>query len=120
MADDHWRESRVMDLTRREILVGGAALAITGAISAATSGRGAWAQKADPIPASEWDYRTIKELVQALQARKISSLELVEHTIARIEVLDRRLNAVVVRDFERARGAARAADADLANDQRRA
>jgi amidase len=109
-----------MDLTRREILVGGAALAITGAISAATSGRGAWAQKADPIPASEWDYRTIKELVQALQARKISSLELVEHTIARIEVLDRRLNAVVVRDFERARGAARAADADLANDQRRA
>ena len=68
---------------------------------------------------SEWDYRTIKELTRALQARKISSLELVEHTIARIEALDQRLNAVVVRDFERAREAAKAADAALARGERR-
>jgi amidase len=41
------------------------------------------------------------------------------HTIARIEALDQRLNAVVVRDFERAREAAAAADAALARGERR-
>jgi amidase len=67
----------------------------------------------------QWDYRAIKEFAQALQARRISSLELVEHTIARIEALDQRLNAVVVRDFERAREAAKAADSALAGGERR-
>jgi len=71
------------------------------------------------IPASEWDYRTTKELIEALQGRKISASELVEHTIARIEALDERLNAVVVRDFERAREAALAADAALGKCERR-
>jgi amidase len=60
----------------------------------------------------------LKELVQALQARKISATELVAQTIARIEILDKRLNAVVVRDFERARAAAKAADAALARGER--
>ena len=77
------------------------------------------AQKSISIPASEWDYRTTNELVQALQARKISSLELVEHSIARIEAFDHNLNAVIVRDFERAREAAKAADAALARGERR-
>ena len=66
------------------------------------------------IPVSEWDYCTIGELVSALRRRTISASELIEHTIARIEALDTRLNAIVVRDFERAREAARAADAALA------
>src|SRR5262245_29792057 len=39
-------------------------------------------------------------------SRTVSASELLEHTIARIEALDRHLNAVVVRDFERAREAA--------------
>jgi amidase len=43
----------------------------------------------------------------------------VEHTIARVQALDGRLNAIVVRDFERAREAARAADAALARAERR-
>src|SRR5215831_18182534 len=73
----------------------------------------------DSIPVSEWDYRTIKELTDALQARNVSASELLEHTIARIEALDRHLNAVVVRDFERAREAARAADIALAGGERR-
>src|SRR5262249_62283025 len=73
----------------------------------------------DSIPVSEWDYRTIKELTDALQARNVSASELVEHTIARIETLDRHLNAVVVRDFERAREAARVADIALARGERR-
>ena len=49
----------------------------------------------------------------ALQARRVSALELTDHTIAHIETVDRRVNAVVVRDFERARNAAKAADTAL-------
>jgi amidase len=71
------------------------------------------------MPSSEWDYATINALTEALQARRISASELVAHTIARIEALDQRLNAVVVRDFERAREAAAAADAALARGERR-
>ena len=71
------------------------------------------------IPVSEWDYCTIGELVSALRRRTISASELIEHTIARIEALDTRLNAIVVRDFERAREAARAADAALARGEQR-
>jgi len=55
-----------------------------------------------------------------LESRQISASELLERTVARIEALDSRLNAVVVRDFERAREAARAADIALAKGERRA
>jgi amidase len=71
------------------------------------------------ISASEWDYSTVEQLNEALRARKISASALTEHTIARIKVLDRHLNAVVVRDFERAREAAAAADVALARGERR-
>ena len=54
-----------------------------------------------------------------MQARKISAFELTEHVIARIEALDQRLNAVVVRDFDRARDGAKAADAALSRGERR-
>jgi amidase len=56
-------------------------------------------------------YQTATELMSALRAKKVSSAELVDAAIARIEAVDQKLNAVVVRDFDRARGAARAADA---------
>ena len=56
-------------------------------------------------------YRTASELVAALRARKVTSVDVIEAAIARIESLDERLNAVVVRDFDRARKAAKAADA---------
>ena len=65
-------------------------------------------------PSSELDYRPAQELVDAVRARKVSASELVEHAIARIEALDPGINAVVVRDFERARTAASAADVALA------
>src|SRR5215470_10205041 len=74
-------------------------------------------QKADST--SEWGYCSIKELAEAFRSRKISASELVDHAIARIEALDQRLNAVVVRDFERARMAATAADAALGRGDRR-
>src|SRR5215472_14884221 len=69
---------------------------------------------APSVPTSEWDYCSIQELSDALVSRKISALELLDHTIARIEALDGRFNAVVVRDFDRARDAAKAADVALA------
>jgi len=64
--------------------------------------------------ASPWDFASIAELAKALRSRKVSALELLDHTIARIETLDQRINAVVVRDFDRARMAAKTADAALA------
>src|SRR5215831_18446699 len=64
--------------------------------------------------ASEWDYCSIGKLSAALRTRKISASELLNHTIARIEALDQRFNALVVRDFNRAKEVAKAADAALA------
>ena len=64
-------------------------------------------------------YGTATELAEALQKRKISALELTDHVIARIEKLDGTLNAVVVRDFDRGREAAKTADAALARGERR-
>ncbi|HEV7383457.1 MAG TPA: amidase family protein, partial [Phenylobacterium sp.] len=59
------------------------------------------------------------DLVAALAARRVSALELADEAIARIEARDGPINAVVVRDFGRAREAARAADAALARGERR-
>jgi amidase len=55
-------------------------------------------------------FATATELLADLRAGRIGSRELTELYIRRIERYDDRLNAVVVRDFERAREAARAAD----------
>ena len=65
------------------------------------------------------NYGTAAELSAALASRKISALELTDHVIARIEALDQKLNAVVGRDFQRGRDAAKAADAALARGERR-
>jgi len=62
---------------------------------------------------------TAGELVAALAERRIGALELTDVAIARIDALDGPINAVVVRDFDRAREAARAADAALARGERR-
>jgi amidase len=60
-----------------------------------------------------------KDLVALLAARKVSAVELFERAVHLIEARDQQINAVVVRDFERARAAARAADAALAKGERR-
>jgi amidase len=70
-------------------------------------------------PAAAWAYRSAGELAQALAKREIPALELTDQFIARIEALDGDLNAVPVRDFARAREAAREADAALARGERR-
>jgi amidase len=56
-------------------------------------------------------YATVIELTAALAARKVSAVELAEAAIARIEKFDGAINAVVVRDFERALETAKDADA---------
>jgi amidase len=83
------------------------------------SDKGLGKPSARATPHSEWDFCSIGQLSNALQSREISASELLEHTIARIEGLDERINAVVVRDFERARAAAKLADAALASGERR-
>jgi amidase len=55
-------------------------------------------------------WRTAVEMLAALDARTVSSVELVESHVARIERHDAALNAVVVRTPERALAAARRAD----------
>jgi amidase len=67
---------------------------------------------------ADLDYGSIGALLSALHARKISASELLEHTIARIEALDGPINSIIVRDFDRAREAARAADAALGRGER--
>ena len=59
----------------------------------------------------ELDFASAAQLLSLLAARKLSAVELFEHAVRRIEALDGGINAVVVRDFERARDAARKADA---------
>src|SRR5438067_1879299 len=58
-------------------------------------------------------------LLRRWPQKRISSVELVDQAILRIEKLDNRTNAVAVRDFERARAAPIAADAVLARGERR-
>ena len=101
--------------SRRSFLAGSAATAAAGTLlPVATIAR-------DSGGASEGlAYRTGGDLVKALADRQVSSRELVDSAISRIEALDPKINAVVVRDFDRARAAADAADAALAKGERRA
>jgi amidase len=96
--------------TRREFLT-------TAGVAAAlplVQGRAAAQESSAAQSAPSLDYGTAEALLAALAARRISATELANHAIARIESLDSRINAVVVRDFERARAAAAEADKALA------
>jgi amidase len=63
-------------------------------------------------------FATATELLAALRARQVSARELTELYSRRIERYNGRLNAVVVRDFERARRQADAADQAIARGER--
>lgn len=107
-----------MTINRRSFL---RAAASTAAAVAGTSLNPSSARETLPSPVSEQslDYSNVSTLRALLDARKISAVELLENTLARIGSLDARINAVVVRDFERAHVAARAADTALARGERR-
>jgi len=69
---------------------------------------------------TRWRWRTaLLASCYRPRTRQISSRELVDDAIARIETLDPKINAVVVRDFDRARAAADDADAALTRGERR-
>lgn len=63
---------------------------------------------------SQWSFRTAVDMSAALAAKKVSAVELAEDAIGRIERHDAKINAICVRDFDRALAAARNADAELA------
>jgi amidase len=68
---------------------------------------------------SAWSYKTAGELSAALAAGEVSAVELARDAIARIEAHDPAINAVCVRDFDRALDAAGAADSALRAGERR-
>lgn len=64
----------------------------------------------DTVGIMEWHFRTAEELAAALRAGEVTSAELTDEAIARIERDDEAINAICVPDFARARVAARGAD----------
>jgi amidase len=64
----------------------------------------------DTVEFMEWNFQSAEELVAAMRAGDVTSVELTYEAIAGIERDDKVINAVCVRDFERARAAARGAD----------
>ncbi|MEU8681522.1 amidase [Streptomyces sp. NPDC048611] len=58
----------------------------------------------------ERNFQTAEELAAALRAGDVTSAELTDEAIARIERDDKAVNAICVPDFDRARAAARGAD----------
>ena len=108
-------------LSRAAALAGGTWTGIAAgqptAPGAATPAAGA--SSAPPGVAGALEYLSAGQLVDGLRRKRFSSLELTDHLISRIERRDAAINAVVVRDFERAREAARAADAALARGDQR-
>lgn len=63
--------------------------------------------------------QSAEELAAALRAGVVTSVELTDETIARIERDDKVINAICVRDFERARAAAHNADRARARGEER-
>jgi len=59
-------------------------------------------------------FRSARQLAADIRRKRIGALELLDLYLARLDKYDGRLNAVVVRDVERARTRARAADRALA------
>ena len=103
-------QATTLDLPRRGFMAGLCAVTAKAALAPADAIAGG-----DTAPT----YRSATDLIQALAARQLSARELLDAAITRIEALDPKINAVVVRDFDRARVAADAADAALARGERR-
>jgi amidase len=105
------------DPDRRSFLREVAAASVAGFFAAPHTQASAATTPTSPV---ELPYRHATVLIAALANKTVSSSELVDDAIARIELLDTKINAVVVRDFAAAREAAKAADEALARGERRA
>ncbi|MCU0867506.1 MAG: amidase [Planctomycetes bacterium] len=114
MTDDLQRDdpvTRPLPNSRRDFLRASGSAAFALAIPCASSAASGQA-RGDPAFASA------TELAQMIRRKELSSVELTRYYIGRIERFDAALNAVVVRDFERALEAARASDRLLAQGKR--
>jgi amidase len=67
-------------------------------------------RQADSVGFMEWNFRSAEEFAAALRAGEVTSVELTDEAIARIERDDKVINAICVPDFDRARAAAHRAD----------
>lgn len=87
-------------------------------VAGAAAGALPWRPLAGLDPAHLTDatlhFAPVSTLRRAIAGRKISAVELLEHFLARIAVVNPRLNAMVAQGAEAARTAARKADQDLA------
>jgi amidase len=70
------------------------------------------------LASGELAFLSATDLAQLIQRKQVSSFELTEYYIERIERFDEVLNAIVVRDFERALEAAKSSDESLARGDR--
>jgi amidase len=86
-------------------VAGGAAVSFC--VPSITSGQ-------NSLRSGELAFSSATDLAQLIQRKQISSFELTQYYIERIEQFDKVLNAVVVRDFERALEAAKLSDKSLA------
>lgn len=104
---------RLEALTRRRFLMltGGAALAsvIPGC------SRDDHALSSGPAPQHELHYATLTEVAQKIKSRELSSLELTESMLSRIEAIDNRLKSYATITSEHALAAARVADDEIAS-----
>ena len=105
-----------MNETRRAFIFAAGAAAAT--LSLPQGVAGAADETSSDRKDKAMDYLSAKELAALLRAKQVSAVELTDRAIARIEAYDGKLNAVVVRDFERARAAAIEADKALARGEK--
>ena len=107
-----------MTMSRRTFVTAASLLATTAA-TARWRTASAQSPKTNGGTRGDLSYRTVGELRAMLDARQVSAVELFDHAVARIEARDPRINAIVVRDFERARASAARADDALSRGERR-
>ncbi|MCC3313283.1 amidase [Nocardia africana] len=67
----------------------------------------------------EWNFQSAEDIAAALRAGAVTSVELTDAAITRIERDDKAINAICVPDFDNARAAARAADQARAGGENR-
>lgn len=102
---------RSMDaVSRRTLLAGGGALAGMAMSGCALTGQAPGGEAMTPEMTRDLAAAGALETADAVRSGRITALEATDAAIARIEALDGAINAVVVRDFERARAAAKALD----------
>jgi amidase len=98
-------------ISRRDLLRVSGGTAVSFCVPSITSAQ-------NGLASGELAFSSATDLARLVQRKQVSSFELTQYYIERIEQFDRVLNAVVVRDFERALEAAKLSDESLARGNR--